>query len=85
MDHYFPGGKVELIAQDPGYGDADKNKLREMGIHAIDHPIGAVPELSDETAVFAIAASFPVRQVVFDRCRPSMIINARFEELQVVY
>lgn len=74
MDQNFPGEKVELIAQDPAYESPDKEKLREMGIRAIDHPIGAVPELDDETAVFSIAASFPVRQIVFTYRLPSVII-----------
>ncbi|EMR71276.1 hypothetical protein UCREL1_1684 [Eutypa lata UCREL1] len=60
---------VELVLQDPAYTEEDKRVLRDERATVVDSP-RAFLEVDDNTLVFAIAPTIPVKQVVADIARP---------------
>ncbi|KAM7207200.1 hypothetical protein V8F20_002466 [Naviculisporaceae sp. PSN 640] len=67
------GRPVRLLAQDPGYHDADKQVLRRANIEIVDDPDGWL-EVDQNTLVFSIRPAVPVRQIIADIAAPAVMI-----------
>ncbi|KAM7216612.1 hypothetical protein V8F06_008023, partial [Rhypophila decipiens] len=74
------GVTVQVFAQDPAYNVRHKDALSAVGIKAVDDPDGWL-EVDDETIVFTVFPTVPVRQVIADIARPAAMIWRRVEML----
>jgi hypothetical protein len=68
-----PTGGIECFAQDPAYTTLDKRILKEAGFAVVDDP-GAFLEVHERSVVISVNSNIPVRQIVADLPRPSMVI-----------
>lgn len=68
---------VRLFTQDPRYSDETKDLLREIGFEVVgQYGAGGFAELDNESIVFSPFASAPVKQIIADLARPTVIICA---------
>ncbi|KAM7201685.1 hypothetical protein V8F33_003234 [Rhypophila sp. PSN 637] len=75
------GVTVQVVAQDPAYNVRHKDALSVVGIKAVDDPDGWL-EVDDETIVFTVFPSVPVRQIIADIARPAAMIWRRVARLE---
>jgi hypothetical protein len=68
--------EIRCFAQDPVYGEGDKEVLGRVGIAVLDDPRGFL-EVDDETVVLSFCPNIPVRQIVADIARPAVMIWGR--------
>jgi len=67
------GGKVTQYVQDPGYGSADLELLRQLDVTPLEDPDGFI-EIDDHNLVLSISSNVPVKQVVADLQWPAVLI-----------
>lgn len=67
------GHAIFCYAQDPAYSEIDKSILTESGVVILDDPDGFL-KVDETTLVLSFAAQAPVKQIVLELARPSMII-----------
>ncbi|KAI1659336.1 hypothetical protein F4813DRAFT_395217 [Daldinia decipiens] len=69
------GDGVRILTQDPDYAEETKETLRELGFEVVGQfGAGGFAEVDDETIVFTAFASAPIRQIIADIARPTLII-----------
>ncbi|KAE8153341.1 hypothetical protein BDV25DRAFT_31226 [Aspergillus avenaceus] len=67
------GRKIKCYAQDPAYGDVDKQFLRSIRITPLEDPNGFL-EVDQRTLVFSVSPNVPVKQIVADVQWPAAMI-----------
>ncbi|KAK4151846.1 hypothetical protein C8A00DRAFT_16789, partial [Chaetomidium leptoderma] len=78
-DHYASGAHgdgtrdIKCYAQDPVYTLVDEQILYEAGFTVVDDP-RAFLEVDEASVVIAISPDIPVRQIVADIARPTIMI-----------
>lgn len=65
-----------MLAQDPAYTRVDKSVLEEDAIRCLDDP-GGFLDVDNLSVVISIAPDIPVRQVVADIARPTVMVWER--------
>ena len=75
-----PTTTVRCYAQDPVYGDVNREVLGELGMTVLDNPRGFL-EVDESTAVYSLAPEVAVRQIVADIARPALMIWDRVCEI----
>ncbi|KAH6853282.1 hypothetical protein B0I37DRAFT_358904 [Chaetomium sp. MPI-CAGE-AT-0009] len=75
-----PKAAVRCYAQDPAYGEVDREVLAEVGVTVLDHPRGFL-EVDESAVVFSLAPNVAVRQVVADIARPAVMVWNRVQEI----
>lgn len=72
---------IQCYAQDPGYTDIDRDILQNSCVTILDNPQGVL-EVTDSTAVLSFGAEVPVRQIIADIARPTMLIWDRSQHTE---
>jgi SRR1 len=72
--------RIACFAQDPVYTSADKAVLIESGIQPLEDAHGIL-EIDDCSVVFSTAPDIPVKEIVADIARPSLLIWDRVKEV----
>ncbi|EMT67895.1 hypothetical protein FOC4_g10000151 [Fusarium odoratissimum] len=71
---------VELLAQDPDYTRETEDILKQNGFSIVGrHGAGGFAEIDDTTIVFSVFVEAPLKQIIADIARPTMIISTGFE------
>ena len=69
-------GAVQLLAQDPQYGDDTKILLRKTGFQIVgDFGAGGFQEADDESVVVSCWTAAPIKQIIADLARPIAVIT----------
>jgi hypothetical protein len=76
-----PEALIERYAQEPLYLSSDKMLLKSIGIQALQDVEGLL-KLDNNSAVFVIVVTAPIKQLIFSVCRPAMIIWMEALELE---
>jgi hypothetical protein len=67
---------VQILAQDPEYGDLDEQFFSELGITVLKDPQGLLA-VDEKTLVISVACNVPQKQIVADLTTPAgMVWNA---------
>ncbi|KAG8162062.1 hypothetical protein KVR01_007827 [Diaporthe batatas] len=67
------GKTIQCFAQDPAYTRADKNLLAVESITVVNDPQGFLG-VTDNCAVVSFCPNVPVRQIITDLARPSVLV-----------
>lgn len=74
------GCNVELLAQDPDYTDEAKAILTSCGFSIIgDFGASGFAEIDEDSLVFSVFVEAPLKQIIADIARPSIIISTGFD------
>ena len=74
------GCNIELLAQDPDYTDEAKAILTSRGFSIVgDFGAGGFAEIDDDSLVFSVFVEAPLKQIIADIARPSIIISTGFD------
>lgn len=73
-----PRSEIMCVAQDPLYSAIDKVVLNEAGITVLDDP-RAFLEVDESSVVLSFSPNAPIRQIITDLARPSVILWNRVQ------
>lgn len=74
------GDHVQLLAQDPDYTDEAKAVLTNYGFSVVgDYGAGGFAEIDEDSFVFSVFIEAPLKQIIADIARPSVIISSGFD------
>lgn len=71
------GVTVRLLTQDPDYSDRTRMILAENGFEVVGQfGAGGFAEVDEESVVFSVFPTAPVKQIIADIARPVLIIQS---------
>ncbi|KAF5690072.1 hypothetical protein FDENT_4102 [Fusarium denticulatum] len=77
--HNLTGSNVELLAQDPDYTRETETILKQNGFSIVGrHGAGGFAEIDQTTIVYSVFVEAPLKQIIADIARPTMIISTGF-------
>ncbi|CAJ2514328.1 Uu.00g024470.m01.CDS01 [Anthostomella pinea] len=71
--------EVQLMAQDPDYTEQTKEILEKNGFTIVGQfGAGGFAEIDEESVVFSAFVEAPLKQIIADIARPTVIIGTTF-------